>query len=317
MMLEFGALPTPERRAIGGWHGVTALLKQSRRLLRRTAGLAPAIERALVARHLRRRMRVALGYEPDLRHPRTYNERLAWRMLYDRNPLFPVTMDKIAVRDYVAGKLGMDILVPLIGVYACADDIPWDDLPDRFALKASHGWNMNLLVHDKNAVDRPAMLRQADSWLQQNHYAQTGEWGYRNIKPRLFIEELMLTEDGRVPEDIKFYVFGGKARLLRIHVDRFGSHAVNFYDTELRPMPFAQVFPTYPDFKPDPGLRALAAVAERLGEDFDYARIDLYLLRGEIRFGEITHYDGSACVPFLPPEYDRVLGDMWGDARAA
>jgi hypothetical protein len=284
----------------------------SRRFLRRIAANAPLLDRVLVARHLRYRMREALGYDPDFRDPRTYNERLAWRILYDRNPLFPLTIDKIAVRDYVAEKVGPKVLVPLLGTYDRAADIPWEHLPSRFALKASHGWDMNLLVHDKAAVDRGAVLQRADTWLQQSHYEQTGEWGYRDIRPRLLIEELLLETDGRVPEDIKFYVFGGRVKLLRIHIDRFGSHAVNFYDTDLRLLPFRQVFPTNSTFTPLPEVRDMTSLAERLGEGFDYARVDLYLTQGQIKFGEITHYDGSACVPFIPREYDRLLGDMWG-----
>ena len=286
------------------------------KLLRRAAAFVPVLERIRASRQLRHRMREALGYAPNLSHPRTYNERLGWRILHDRNPLFPRTIDKIAVRDYVAARAGGDILIPLIGVYDRAADIPWDMLPNRFALKANHGWNMNLLVHDKSALDREAAMRRADGWLRYSHYRETGEWGYRDIRPRLLVEELLLDDNGHVPEDIKFYVFGGRVRLLRIHVDRFGAHGVNFYDPELRLLPFAQTLPTDPDFTPRPEMQALAATAERLGADFDYARIDLYLVRGETRFGEITHYDGSACIPFTPPEYDRILGDMWGAARA-
>ncbi len=104
----------------------TTLIRRSRRTLRRAVCVVPAFERVVVARQLRRRMRHALGYEPNLERPRTYNEWLAWRILYDRNPLFPITIDKISVRDYVAGKVGEQVLVPVAERlaedfdYACA-----------------------------------------------------------------------------------------------------------------------------------------------------------------------------------------------------
>lgn len=296
-----------------------ALWRRAAPWLRRAAASLPPLERALVARRMRRRMRAGLGYEPDLRNPRTYNEKLAWKIIHDRNPLIRLTTDKVNARDFAAARAGAGVLVPLIGVYDRAADLPWEALPDRFALKASHGSGMNLLVRDKGAADRDAVLRQAEAWLGESYYDRADEWGYRGIRPRLMVEELLLDEDGQVPEDLKFYVFGGRVELLRIHVGRFGAHRVNFYDRELRLLPFAQIYPTDPAYAPRPEVLGLIGTAERLGADFDCARVDLYLVGGRVRFGEITHYDGNACTPFMPPEYDRVLGDMWGEAtnRAA
>ena len=54
--------------------------------------------------------------------------------------------------------------------------------------------------------------------------------------------------------------------------------------------------------------------AEALGRDFEFARIDLYLVRGKIFFGEVTHYPNAGLVPFKPREFDRVLGDVCGRA---
>jgi TupA-like ATPgrasp len=280
-------------------------------LLRHTASAVPPLVHAYDTQVIRYRMRRGLGYKPDLRNPRTYNEKLAWRILHDRNPLFVITADKVMARDYVARKVGPEILVPLIGVYEHAIDIPWEALPGSFALKASHGYDMNLLIHDKSAVDRDAVLRQAAAWLRHNYYESSREWAYRGIKPRLLIEELLVDEHGNVPLDLKFLVFHGRTAVIRIHLDRFGQHRANLYDADLRLLPVRQKVPVDPSYTPVPKLREMARLAERLAEDFDYARIDLYLVRDQIRFGEITHYDGAAATYFEPPDYDRILGELW------
>jgi hypothetical protein len=303
-----GPLAAPRKSANAAAQMVNGVL---RRTLKHAETLAPVLGHAYDVRLMRYRLRNALGYEPDLRNPRTYNEKIAWRILYDRNPLIAATTDKVAVREYVAGKVGRDILVPLLGVYDHAAEIPWDALPNQFALKASHGYAMNLLVTDKSAVDRQAALDQADAWLTRRYYDSSREWAYRDIRPRLIVEELLVDDDGKIPPDIKFLVFHGKAAVIRIHLDRFGTHHINSYDTDLRLLPFRQIQPVDPSFVPRPEIRDMIPVAERLAEDFDYARIDLYLVGSTPRFGEITHYDTSAQAPFVPPEYDRVLGDMW------
>jgi hypothetical protein len=285
--------------------------------VRRAAVTLPFVERVVRARRLRHRMRSALGYEPDLRSPVTYNEKLGWRILNDRNLLIPRTTDKVAVRDYVAQKVGSEVLIPLLGVWERSCDIPWDSLPQRFVLKASHGWNMNRLVRDKASVCRATALGQADEWLRQDHYAEAGEWGYRDISPRLLAEEMLLDERDEIPHDFKFFVFHGRARLLRVHANRFGQHSVTFFDEELKLLPVRQAYPPDPSYVLPNGMHELARLAERIGADFDFARVDLYLAKGRPWFGEITHYDSNACMPYVPASFDRTLGDMWRlpDAR--
>jgi hypothetical protein len=291
--------------ALGRWRD------EIRHVLDRLTEAVPPLGQIRTARRLRRRMRAALGYVPNLRNPRTFNEKIAWRMLHDRNPLIPLTTDKLAVRDWVAARVGPDILVPLLGSWERAADIDWDALPSSFVLKASHGWNMNLLVHDKGAVDRDAAMAMANAWLRTNHYAKTGEWGYRDIPPRLLAEKMLLDEEGHIPADMKFHVFDGRVRLVDVHTDRFGAHRVTFFDEKMQRLPVTQNFPSDPHWTPPSQVGELMRIAERLGSEFDYVRVDLYLVRGVVRFGELTHYDSSASSAYVPGEYDRIIGDMW------
>jgi hypothetical protein len=286
-----------------------------RRMLYRAVDAVPPLARVRNAHRLRYRMRTTLGYEPDFRHPRTFNERVACKILYDRNPLIPLTIDKVAVREYVAAKVGPEILIPLLGVWDQAADVPWDELPDRFALKGCHGWQMNLLVHDKARTDRDATLRLAERWLSENHYEATGEWGYRHVRPRLLAEAL-LTGDrpSGIPEDFKFFVFHGKPYVFEVHFDRgTDSHSVVFYDAaDLRPLPsFGGYWCGELPGPLPPATRDLVGIAARLGADFDFVRVDLYLAEERAWFGELTHYPASACDQFASLEQDRLLGDMW------
>jgi hypothetical protein len=251
-----------------------------------------------------------LGYKPDLRHPLTYNEKLGRRIIYDRNPLIPLTTDKVAVRDYVAKK-APELLIPVYGVYDSAQQIDWAALPDSFVLKAAHGCGMNVIVRDKATVDRDEVLGRANQWLRQNYYEVYREWAYRDIPRRLIIEKLLLDDNGDIPPDFKFLVFHGKVALIRVHNGRFGEHRVNFFDRDIQPVAVRQIFDENPDYVPPPALRSMVPLAERLAEDFDYARIDLYLIGDTPWFGEITHNDGTASIPFTPGSFDRTLGELW------
>lgn len=288
-----------------------------RYITRYAARYIPVLDKIMQERHLRYRMRAALGYEPNLRQPRTFNEKLGWRILHDRNPLLALTTDKINVRRYVADRVGDSVLVPLLGVWRRAEDVEWETLPNRFVLKGSHGWNMNLLVHDRTTLDTAAAVSQANDWLQRNHYQTAGEWAYRDLVPRLLAEEMLLDADGGIPADLKFYVFRGRVRLLRVHTGRHGDHRANSYDERLEPLSLKQAARPDPDYVLPPEAHDALRLAERIGAEFDFARVDLYCVGGQVRFGEITHYDGNACAPFRPASFDRVMGDYWTLPSAA
>jgi hypothetical protein len=322
-MADGGGAPVSAAPA-ASWRALAppALRRAARDTLRRLVDRVPPLARRRDETLLRARMRAALGYEPDFVNPTRFNERLGRKILYDRDPLIPRSLDKVAARDLAAERIGAAHLVPLLGVWDRAADIPWDALPDRFVAKASHGSGMNVLVHDKRGADRAAVLRRLDAWLRESHYAWTGEWGYRDIPPRILVEEMLGPEGGEgVPEDFKFYVFRGRPRLLEVHRGRFGRHICLCYDEAFRPMPFAligiapeEAEAAYREHPLPSGMPALAELAARLGAGFDFVRIDLYLVSGRAFFGEFTHYPDNACLRFTPPDYDRVLGELWASS---
>lgn len=297
------------------------LRQAARRTLRRVVDHIPPLARRRDEALLRARMRARLDYDPDLRDPHSFNERLGHKILHDRNPLIPLTSDKVTARRLAAERIGEEYLVPLVGIWDRAAEIPWEALPDRFVAKASHGSGMNVLVRDKRSADREAVLRRLDSWLGESHYAWTAEWGYRDVKPRILVEEMLLGPDGQVPEDFKFYVFHGRARLLEVHLSRFERHHVLCYDAALNPLPFGlygiapeEAEAAYRAYAPPPGAARLAGLASRLGAGFDFVRVDLYHVNGRAWFGEFSHYPANACVPFTTRDYDRLVGKMWEEA---
>ncbi len=266
---------------------------------------------------MRNVMRASLGYEPDLRHPRTFNERLARKILDDRNPLIPLTLDKVRVRDWVAERVGAEVLVPLVGVWERAADIPWDALPERFVAKTNHGCTFNLLVPDKAKQDRAEAIRTLDGWMQENYYEQAQEWGYRDIPRRILVEEFLRGRDGGVPEDYKLFVFGGQPRLLKVIRGRFGPAQRHFYydPYTLEPLDLGEFDPA--DFPEDPAplpeARGLCELAARLGAPFDAVRVDFYLIDGRPLFGELTHYTGAASLSMGSYEKDLRVGEMWAE----
>lgn len=298
------------------WQSAPPLL---RRAFHMAADKIAWVDHLRLIRQRRRMMREALGYQPNLRHPQSFNERIAWKILNDRNPLIPLTLDKVTVRPWAAERIGWQYITPIVGVWDSASEVPWEALPRRFVLKANHGSGYNILVPDKALACRDPILAQAEAWLAENYGERTGEWGYRSIQPRLLVEEFLPGPAGSVPEDYKVYVFGGRPHLLQVHLGRFTEQRHElFYDPiTLEPLAFGRHrhadWPNYPG--PPAAAAALYDLAAQLGAGFDAVRVDFYLINGEPRFGEMTHYSGGSSVAIGTLDEDRTLGDLWAKAN--
>jgi len=173
---------------------------------------------------LARRFYHQFGRRLNLSAPRTFNEKVCYKRLYDRRPLLAMAADKLRVRDYVAAQIGAKYLTELYQVCNSPNEIDYDQLPSQFVIKASHGTAMTFIARDATKARDPRVRTELASWLTRNLYSEQREWCYRDIPPRLMVEELLL-ENGAVPTDWKFYIFGGNAAYVDVHVGRYAQGA--------------------------------------------------------------------------------------------
>ncbi len=257
-------------------------------------------------------------HKPDFENPATMNEYLAYRKLYDRDPLLPLCSDKYRVRRYVADKIGEEHLVPLLMATDDPDTIDFSKLPDRFVIKVNHGSGQNIIVTDKTKIDTEETRVLLHYWMKRSHYYNNREWQYKEIKPMVIIEEMLLDSDGHVPKDYKFHVFGGKVEMINIDTDRFEKHRRIFYSPKWEKLDFLWVpdvgnnQPKYEESDPQPkpeNLDEMIRLAEKLAEDFLYVRVDFYNLRGKIYFGELTFTHENGLAKFFPEKYDAIYGE--------
>jgi len=262
---------------------------------------------------VRRTFKDRFGHEPDLDNPQTFNEKIAYKILFDRRPLLTLVADKIRVRDYVKQRVGDACLTRLYQTCRTPQEIDWSALPRRFIVKASHGSGMTAIVHDKEEVDRGALFRTLEGWLHTNYYyACRREWAYRDITPTLMLEELLTDKRGHVPVDFKFFVFDGRATYLQIDLDRFSQHTRTLYNRDLQRLDVKFHYPTYEgQFDFPANIAEMFELASRLASGFDFIRVDLYNVAGRIFFGELTNYPEEGRGVFDPPEYDAIFGAQW------
>lgn len=258
-----------------------------------------------------------IGKKLDIDAPKTFNEKIQWLKLNDRNELYGKLADKYKVREFVKAVCRDKVeLVPLIGAWDNPSDIDFSALPESFVLKCNHNSGKGMYIcKNKGDIDKKIILRSLKKGFKENYFWSGREWQYRNIDKKVLAEKYMEGDSGNGLEDYKVFVFNGKAMYIQVDYNRFTDHGRNFYDLDWRYVPFTTLYPTNPEYKvPRPCcLHELTECAELLTEAAGtppFLRVDFYIIKGKIYFGEITFHHGSGVEPFYPPEYDEILGKL-------
>jgi hypothetical protein len=244
---------------------------------------------------------------PNLKTPKSFNEKILWLKLNYRTELGTQVADKFAVREWVSKKIGMDYLIPLIDVYPSPLNIDFDKLPEKFVLKPNHGSGMVILCNDKNKLDTNDSIKKLLSWEKMNYYYYGREWQYKGIKPLVVCEQML--ESNEPLADYKFFCFNGEPKYVQVDFDRFTRHTRCFYNMEWIKQPFALLYPYAEKNLEKPStFEEMKKIAKVLSQDFLFTRVDLYNLGDKIFFGEITLHPEGGNGPFQPAEHDQFLG---------
>lgn len=257
------------------------------------------------------------GYQLNIDNPKTLNEKIQWLKLHDRTPLHTRCADKYSVRSYIKEKIGEKYLIPLVQVAKTTTEIDPDKLPDYpVIIKTNHDSGTYFII-DTKKQDWRAIKKKLSNSLKRNYYYSQKEWQYKNIKPLIVIEKLLLNSKGEIPSDYKFHCFHGKAKFLQVTSDRTSSVKRNFYDTNWKPLDFSwkmekngkftQIKTDYEVKKPT-GLAKMIDLAEKLSSDFYYVRVDFYYFESQIYFGELTFHNLGGCGKLNPFEWDLKFG---------
>ncbi len=266
--------------------------------------------------------RLKLGRWPNFKHPSRYTEKLQMYKMKYRNPVMYQCVDKYEVHKYVESKGLSFILNKVYGIYDKADNIDFNKLPNKFVAKTTGGGGGEnvAVIRDASIANLEELRKKLDLWQQDLGASYGREWAYDGIKKnRIIVEELLEDDenaDGSI-DDYKMMCFDGKFKSLWIDKGRYSDHHRGFWDENLNFLP--NVYSDHDTFKEPPALPEnmgeMVKIAEKLSEDFPYARVDLYNIKGRIVFGEITFYPWSGYVQFTPDEFDMQLGSYFNEYK--
>lgn len=250
------------------------------------------------------------GKELNLTNPTEFNEKLQWLKLnnYTDN-LIVQCADKYEMRNYIIEKNCEELLCNLYGVYERVEDIDFDKLPNKFALKGTHGCGYNIICKDKKQLDVEKTKKQLNKWLNTTFGYENCEPHYFNIKPRIICEEYL--EDTKYTSlvDYKIYCFNGKPMYTLVCLDRGDKIKKIFYDldwnvTDLRKDK------AYVEIEKPACYDEMLTYAKKLSEPFAFVRVDFYDVNNKPIIGELTFTPAACLSTEYTEEAEMILGNL-------
>lgn len=264
-------------------------------------------------KYLKIKYKLIMGKKIDLQNPQTFNEKLQWLKLYDRNHQYTQMVDKYEAKKYVASIIGEEYIIPTIGIYNSFDEIDFKKLPNKFVIKCTHDSGGLILCKNKEKLDIAKAKKKIDKCMKNNYYYKHREWPYKNVKPRIIIEEYLEDKIIKKMIDYKFFSFNGNPKIMYVSDN---SHTDNqhccFYDMNYKKLDIKRK--DYQEFekeikKPN-NFEKMIEFSKILSKDIPHVRVDWYEINGKLYFGELTFFTCSGFIPFDPEEWDYKLGEM-------
>ena len=270
-------------------------------------------------RYIKIAYKIKTGHSLDLDNPQSFNEKIQWLKLNDRNPEHVLLVDKYEAKKIVAKRIGEEHVIPTLGVWSSYEDIDFSKLPDQFVLKCTHDSGGMIICRNKATMNHQKSKKKITRCLKQNYFYGQREWAYKDVKPRIICEKYM--EDSTAKQmgskgltDYKFFCFNGIPKFVYV------SCGLENHDTAQ--ISFLTMDWNFANFKRNDyqGLKYLpekpscfdqmTEYATVLSQDEKFVRVDFYEINQQVYFGEITYYPCSGFMPFDPPEYDILVGKM-------
>ena len=249
---------------------------------------------------------------PNLKEPKTYNEKLQWLKLHDHRAEYMNMVDKYEAKKLIAGIIGDQYIIPSYGVWDSFEEINFDDLPDQFVLKTTHDCGGVIICKDKRKFDKEAAKAFLEKHMAYNYYYEGREWPYKNVKPRILAEKYMENTRSGDLKDYKVFAFDGTAKALFVASDRQNKNEetkFDFYDMQFNHLEIKNGHPNSNKKAEKPVTLALMkTISEVISKGYPHIRVDFYEVNGQLYVGELTLFHFSGFVPFEPDSWDYEFG---------
>ena len=255
--------------------------------------------------------RIVLKQKLNLKNPQTFNEKIQWYKLNYciNNDKVIKCADKYRIREYLEEKDLMDYSIPMIGFWENVEDINWNELPNKFAIKCNHGCAYNIICTDKNKLDVEKAKKQLNKWLKEDFGKFNAEPHYDKMKKGIVCEEYLGDGSSEFLIDYKIHCFNGKAQFVLICSGR-AQHSADYvyYDKEWNKLDYSTTKSS--EFDRPKSFDKMLQISEKIAQDFPFVRVDFYEINEKPIIGELTFVPAGGLDNTIPRKADIEIGKM-------
>ncbi len=258
------------------------------------------------------RYRYYMKKKLNLKNPQTLNEKMMYLKLnkYWNQQFVADCADKYAVRKTITESGCPELLIELYGAWDKVEDIDWDSLPNKFAIKCNHGSGYNIICTDKATFDIEGAKRKLATWMKESYGVEKAEQGiYSKIHRKIIAEKFIETADGKPPRDYKFFCSYGEVKFLFVASDRVDNQTkFDYYYPDWTWIPVKNQHENVGPIEKPKMLDEMMRYASILSKNLPLVRVDLYNEGEQIIFGELTFTHFGCLNSFDPDEFDLTFG---------
>lgn len=254
----------------------------------------------------------AFNREIDWENPTYFNEKLMYLKVFKYNFNHEVwnCADKYQARLYAIGRGIKEKHLPeLIGIYNKPRDIKESDLPDKFIIKCTHGYDFNIACDSKKDFDLQTAKRKLNKWQKTRYGYDTGELQYTHITPKIMVEKLDVENKNAV--DYKMYCFNGKPLIVLACTERGDNVKLNFFDLKWNELDLAKKeYRGKKKLTPPRYLHDMIGISKKLTRNFPFVRIDFYEAKDRVMLGDMTFTPSACLADYYTEEGSKYLANL-------
>lgn len=260
-----------------------------------------------------RQFRKAHHRHPDLIAPRTFTEKLLLFKFFGLIPQVQCPSDKLRSVAFAPPSVRLLFRLPARPYITSEARLPDNaSVPaGPWYFKSNHGSGTNKrVVFPLSETERAALEHQAQHWLTKVHSDRMSLWWYETMPRNVYLEQ-DISDSGRDAADWKFFVFNGRVEIFQVDTDRYGDHIQTIYDRLGNFLNSTLYYKSGQAVAMPPDLDVMVRIAEGIGNNFDFIRVDMFRHDGAIYLGEIglVPLGGGGRIQSL--DLDHRLGSAW------
>ncbi|MBR0526653.1 MAG: hypothetical protein IJJ98_08180 [Prevotella sp.] len=259
-----------------------------------------------------------VGYRMDIRHPKTFTEKLQWyKLFYEGNGKLIELVDKYLFKQYIRERLGDGYTIPLYGMWTSIEDLKndWDSLPEEFVLKSNLQSDGKFIkfIHKKSEVDFNSLEEEFQKWLNPKFLLVNGFCkAYHDGVPRIIAEQYLENVKDQL-FDYKLFCFDGKPYCMYVATEHFmeDNYPITFYDIDWKKLDVQYGSHQNSDIPKPKHYDEMKKISEVLSRDLPFVRVDFFDTDDHLYVAELTLYPGGGYTPYKPESFNEKLGEMF------